>query len=80
MQKKQHVALQRQQGAIKSTLRQRRKLMKGAEKKVVGVRIVLVMRELLEKKATENGRSLSSEIVFRLRKSLEREDEQISQA
>ncbi|MBN1080355.1 Arc family DNA-binding protein [Pseudomonas sp. 1079] len=54
--------------------------MKGAEKKVVGVRIVLVMRELLEKKATENGRSLSSEIVFRLRKSLEREDEQISQA
>lgn len=41
------------------------------EKKVVGVRLVERMREVLSVKAEQNGRSLSGEIVFRLRKSLE---------
>lgn len=50
------------------------------EKKVVGVRLVEIMRELLAEKAEQNGRSLSGEIVFRLRKSLEQEDEQIKQS
>ncbi|MCU7645670.1 Arc family DNA-binding protein [Pseudomonas piscis] len=37
------------------------------------VRMLCEMREKLEERATENGRSLSGEIVFRLRKSLEQE-------
>jgi hypothetical protein len=45
------------------------------EKKVVGVRLVDMMREALAGKAEQNGRSLSGEIVFRLRKSLEQEQE-----
>jgi hypothetical protein len=43
------------------------------EKKVVGVRLADLMREALSLKAELNGRSLSGEIVFRLRKSLEQE-------
>lgn len=39
------------------------------------VRMLRDMREKLEVKAAENGRSLSGEIVFRLRKSLEQEME-----
>jgi len=39
------------------------------------VRMLCEMREKLEAKATENGRSLSGEIIFRLRKSLEQEME-----
>lgn len=54
--------------------------MKDTEKKVVGVRILVMMQERLAKKAAENGRSLSSEIAYRLRKSLEQEDGQIEQA
>ena len=45
------------------------------EKKVVGVRLIDLMRETLSVKAEQNGRSLSGEIVFRLRKSLEQEME-----
>jgi hypothetical protein len=37
------------------------------------VRMLCDMREKLEGKAAENGRSLSGEIIFRLRKSLEQE-------
>jgi predicted DNA-binding protein len=37
------------------------------------VRMLCEMRERLESKAVENGRSLSGEIVYRLRKSLEEE-------
>jgi hypothetical protein len=43
------------------------------EKKVVGVRLVDLMRETLSRKAEQNGRSLSGEIAYRLRKSLEEE-------
>ena len=43
------------------------------EKRVVGVRLEELMRTALSAKAKENDRSLSKEIVFRLRKSLERE-------
>lgn len=43
------------------------------EKKVVGVRLLDAMREALAQSADQNGRSLSGEIVFRLRKSLEQE-------
>lgn len=52
------------------------------EKKVVGVRLVEMMREAVTEKAEQNGRSLSGEIVFRLRKSLEQEmqDEQKQRA
>ncbi|MEJ5039920.1 MULTISPECIES: Arc family DNA-binding protein [Pseudomonas] len=52
------------------------------EKKVVGVRLMEMMRKALAGKAEENGRSLSGEIVFRLRKSLEQEmqDEQKQRA
>ncbi|NWD57267.1 MULTISPECIES: Arc family DNA-binding protein [Pseudomonas] len=39
------------------------------------VRMLVVMRKRLEERAAENGRSLSGEIVFRLRKSLEQEME-----
>lgn len=45
------------------------------EKKVVGVRLVDLMREKLSVQAELNGRSLSGEIVYRLRKSLEQEGE-----
>ena len=41
--------------------------------KVVGVRLEDLMRTALSARAKENDRSLSKEIVFRLRKSLERE-------
>lgn len=43
------------------------------EKRVVGVRIDDDMRFLLADKARKNDRSLSKEIVSRLRKSLEEE-------
>jgi hypothetical protein len=45
------------------------------EKKVVGIRLVDLMRERLSVQAELNGRSLSGEIVYRLRKSLEQEGE-----
>ncbi|WP_395599018.1 Arc family DNA-binding protein [Pseudomonas sp. A1437] len=44
------------------------------------VRMLCDMRAKLENRAAENGRSLSGEIVYRLRKSLEQEDEQLRQA
>ncbi|WP_236183369.1 Arc family DNA-binding protein [Pseudomonas juntendi] len=37
------------------------------------VRMMCAMRQKLEERAVENGRSLSGEIVYRLRKSLEEE-------
>ncbi|KWV69652.1 Arc family DNA-binding protein [Pseudomonas fluorescens] len=37
------------------------------------VRMLVAMRKMLEERAVENGRSLSGEIVFRLKKSLEQE-------
>jgi hypothetical protein len=46
---------------------------KSNEKKVVGIRLMDLMREALASKADQNGRSLSGEIVYRLRKSLEEE-------
>ncbi|PBJ02111.1 Arc family DNA-binding protein [Pseudomonas sp. ACN5] len=46
-----------------------------AEKKVVGVRLEDLMRTVLANKAKQNDRSLSKEIVSRLRKSLEQEME-----
>ena len=49
------------------------------EKRVVGVRLAELMRETLSSKAEQNGRSLSGEIVFRLRKSLEQEMEREKQ-
>lgn len=48
---------------------------KASEKKVVGIRLMDLMRERLAEKAEDNGRSLSGEIVFRLKKSLEQEIE-----
>lgn len=56
--------------------------MKDQEKKVVGVRIEEMMRAALAMKAKQNDRSLSKEIVARLRRSLEQEiqDEQKQQA
>ncbi|MNJ67846.1 hypothetical protein D3C77_640500 [compost metagenome] len=56
--------------------------MKIQEKKVVGVRIEEVMRASLAEKAKKNDRSLSKEIVARLRRSLEQEqqDEQKQRA
>lgn len=50
-------------------------VMQTAEKKVVGVRLEDLMRTVLAIKAKQNDRSLSKEIVFRLRKSLEQEME-----
>lgn len=47
--------------------------MQTAEKKVVGVRLEDLMRTILASKAKQNDRSLSKEIVSRLRKSLEQE-------
>jgi hypothetical protein len=47
--------------------------MQAAEKKVVGVRLEDLMRTILARKAKQNDRSLSKEIVSRLRKSLEQE-------
>lgn len=43
------------------------------EKKVVGIRLEEMFRALLAQKAQENSRSLSGEIVHRLRRSLEAE-------
>lgn len=48
-------------------------VMQTAEKKVVGVRLEDLMRTILANKAKQNDRSLSKEIVSRLRKSLEQE-------
>jgi hypothetical protein len=47
--------------------------MQTAEKRVVGVRLEDLMRTILASKAKQNDRSLSKEIVSRLRKSLEQE-------
>ena len=44
-----------------------------SHKITTAVRMLCDMRQKLEQKADENGRSLSGEIVFRLRKSLEQE-------
>lgn len=54
----------------------------GAKKITTAVRMLCDMREKLEQSAEINGRSLSGEIVFRLRKSLEQEtqDEQKQRA
>lgn len=46
-----------------------------ALKITTAVRMLCDMREKLELRAVENGRSLSGEIVYRLRKSLEQEME-----
>ncbi|WP_434569188.1 Arc family DNA-binding protein [Pseudomonas sp. Z3-8] len=46
-----------------------------ALKITTAVRMLCEMREKLEIRAAENGRSLSGEIVFRLRKSLEQDHE-----
>lgn len=51
------------------------KMSAAKEKKVVGIRLVDLMRDELSSKAEQNGRSLSGEIVYRLRKSLEQEEE-----
>jgi hypothetical protein len=51
-----------------------------AKKISTAVRLLAEMRARLEQRAFENGRSLSGEIVFRLRKSLEQEDAQKQQA
>jgi hypothetical protein len=45
----------------------------GSEKITTAVRMLCTLRQKLEQRAEENGRSLSGEIVFRLRKSLEQE-------
>lgn len=52
------------------------------KKITTAVRMMCDMRQKLEDSAAENGRTLSGEIVFRLRKSLEQEmqDEQKQQA
>ncbi|MNE84153.1 Arc-like DNA binding domain protein [compost metagenome] len=54
----------------------------GAKKITTAVRMLCDMRQKLEQRAEANGRSLSGEIVFRLRKSLEQEmqDEQKQRA
>ena len=54
----------------------------GSEKITTAVRMLGTLRQKLEQRAEENGRSLSGEIVFRLRKSLEQEmqDEQKQRA
>jgi predicted DNA-binding protein len=54
----------------------------GAKKITTAVRMLCEMRQKLEQRAEDNGRSLSGEIVFRLRKSLEQEmqDEQKQRA
>ncbi|WP_082888292.1 Arc family DNA-binding protein [Pseudomonas sp. p21] len=45
----------------------------GTKKITTAVRMLCDMRQKLEQRAEINGRSLSGEIVFRLRKSLEQE-------
>lgn len=54
----------------------------GTKKITTAVRMLCDMRQKLEESAYENGRTLSGEIVFRLRKSLEQEmqDEQKQRA
>lgn len=49
--------------------------MSACNSKVVGVRLEGVMQSLLADKAKKNDRSLSKEIVSRLRRSLEQEAE-----
>lgn len=44
-----------------------------SEKITTAVRMMCELRQRLESRAEENGRSLSGEIVYRLRKSLEQE-------
>lgn len=51
--------------------------MDNEEKKTISIRLIGQMRSRMVDKAKENGRSLSGEIVYRLKKSLEQEDEQI---
>ncbi|MDF3864202.1 Arc family DNA-binding protein [Pseudomonas denitrificans (nom. rej.)] len=51
-----------------------------AVKKITTVtRLPVQMREGLEERAADNGRSLSGEIVYRLRKSLEQEEQRDAQ-
>lgn len=54
----------------------------GSKKITTAVRMMCELRQRLESRAEENGRSLSGEIVYRLRKSLEQEmqDEQKQRA
>lgn len=59
---------------IRLTKRKQGGFMK-ADKITTAVRMLCDMRKQLEASASENGRSLSGEIVFRLRKSLEQEAE-----
>ena len=47
--------------------------MRAEETKVVGVRLEILMKRVLAAKAKKNDRSMSKEIVYRLRKSLEQE-------
>jgi hypothetical protein len=59
---------------IKLTKRKQGGTMKDL-KITTAVRMLCEMREKLEVRAAENGRSLSGEIIFRLRKSLEQEQD-----
>lgn len=59
---------------IKLTKRKQGGAMKDL-KITTAVRMLCEMREKLEVRAAENGRSLSGEIIFRLRKSLEQEQD-----
>lgn len=56
--------------------------MSESQKITTAVRMLCGLRRQLEESAANNGRSLSGEIVFRLRKSLEQEtqDEQKQRA
>lgn len=49
------------------------------EKVTTATRMPAKMREMLAGKASDNGRSLSGEIIYRLRKSLEQEERQDGQ-
>ena len=51
-----------------------------APKITTAVRMLRDMRQKLEESAAEHGRTLSGEIVYRLRKSLEQEDAQKQRA
>jgi hypothetical protein len=62
---------QRKQNYTKETT-QRKQVMIDS-KITTAVRMLVAMRKMLEERAVENGRSLSGEIVFRLKKSLEQE-------
>lgn len=47
--------------------------------KTFGFRIPAELKTMLQKRAVENGRSLNSEMIIRLRDSLEREQDEKSQ-